>query len=308
MVIEEDYSVPVRDMHISFADAPLQCDINDILEDIKRSQFTGWWYGYNTIARTVLDPLLTDWQKKDLAAAFGMDHLSNQFLPEEEDAAQSWVDAVKGVGAAFNTVVQWSSLPASPKPKAAMCMTIFYRHFEEVPDARDYPQYCDKLNTICGLYKVYTATENQTKDSTWWPKQSQWMNSGMYTGFWTPWNEAWYQTRLTKVALRAVYPISSNGERTKYLITEPQNTQMQPPLQQQGVVHRSTASTPTLSVDSKLPQEQLPTLASITMLRAASATSNSPRIALIKKGNSRCFSRWTSSQQSTSSTSPVIES
>ncbi|KAM5530067.1 hypothetical protein V8D89_016266, partial [Ganoderma adspersum] len=67
----------------------------------------------------------------------------------------------------------------------------------------------DKLNTICGLYKVYTATENQTKDSTWWPKQSQWMNSGMYTGFWTPWNEAWYQTRLTKVALRAVYPISS---------------------------------------------------------------------------------------------------
>ncbi|KAM5530029.1 hypothetical protein V8D89_016305, partial [Ganoderma adspersum] len=67
----------------------------------------------------------------------------------------------------------------------------------------------NKLNMISGLYKVYTATLNQMQDSTWWPKQSQWLNSRMYTGFWTLWNEEWYQSHLRKVTLRAVYPLSS---------------------------------------------------------------------------------------------------
>ncbi|KAM5530364.1 hypothetical protein V8D89_015965 [Ganoderma adspersum] len=102
VMMQYDYSSPVGDMQLSSEDAPLQCNIDDIVEDIKRSRFSGaytvsfpdsityrrWWYGYNTTAGTAMDPPLSEWQRKDLVAAFGMDHMSDQLLPEEEEVAQ----------------------------------------------------------------------------------------------------------------------------------------------------------------------------------------------------------------------------
>ncbi|KAH7917231.1 hypothetical protein BV22DRAFT_994182, partial [Leucogyrophana mollusca] len=49
---------------------------------------------------------------------------------------------------------------------------------------------------ICGVYKVSTGQGQQTKDLSWWPKQSTWQESGFDYGYWTPDNEAWYRKRL----------------------------------------------------------------------------------------------------------------
>ena len=247
IAMAQDYSGAVEVK--PFAGAPPQLDIDVILEDIQRSRFSGtytvsfpdpityrrWWYGYNTILGTAPNPRLDKRSQKDLAAAFGMDHMTGLLSPEEEEAAQHWVNAIRaedwsapvlescwdlrptgnlfmmrrssavvvktgisveprttlirdhprvflfryssddptqtwsllitapivlflmrrpdirtsrdavacllGVGAAFNTVVQRDSLPAGAHPKPATRATTFYRHHDEMPDARDYPQY-----------------------------------------------------------------------------------------------------------------------------------------------------------------------
>ena len=44
------------------------------------------------------------------------------------------------------------------------------------------------------LILLSTGSGQQTEDASWWPKIGQWGRSGMYTGFWTPWNEQWFNT------------------------------------------------------------------------------------------------------------------
>ncbi|KAI0741512.1 hypothetical protein C8Q80DRAFT_1284765, partial [Daedaleopsis nitida] len=48
----------------------------------------------------------------------------------------------------------------------------------------------DAEDVICGLCKLSTEQAKQTEDATWWPRQLQWIGSGMDTGPWSPWNES----------------------------------------------------------------------------------------------------------------------
>ena len=56
----------------------------------------------------------------------------------------------------------------------------------------------DELNLICGVYMVKTQG-NQKSDSSWWPKHSAWMNSGLNVGYWSPACEDWFQRRLDSI-------------------------------------------------------------------------------------------------------------
>ena len=87
----------------------------------------------------------------------------------------------------------------------------------------------DEVNLICGVYKIYTSsmyhfclhsftqyscTENsknqQTSDSSWWPKPIIFEKSGLYIGYWTTACEAWFQNRLQKI--RAGCESVKNGQ------------------------------------------------------------------------------------------------
>jgi hypothetical protein len=56
----------------------------------------------------------------------------------------------------------------------------------------------DELNLICGVYKVHTQ-HNQTSDSSWWPKHSVWMASGLNVGYWSVACETWFQMQLEAI-------------------------------------------------------------------------------------------------------------
>ncbi|KIM85942.1 hypothetical protein PILCRDRAFT_86667 [Piloderma croceum F 1598] len=98
----------------------------------------------------------------------------------------------------------------------------------------------DELNLICGVYKVHTQS-NQTSDSSWWPKQSVWMTSGLHIGYWSVACETWFQKRLEAIRngtatlrtaaewrsslkfWRATAPFISHSKRAAaaYLLNEP---------------------------------------------------------------------------------------
>jgi hypothetical protein len=44
-----------------------------------------------------------------------------------------------------------------------------------------------------------TEHSKQTSESSWWPKHSAWIKSGLYVGYWTPQCEAWFQERLQMI-------------------------------------------------------------------------------------------------------------
>jgi hypothetical protein len=72
-----------------------------------------------------------------------------------------------------------------------------------------------ELDLICGVYKVATGRYNfslvncptnsfagnrdQTSDLSWWPKQSVFMRSGLWLGYWSPDCENWFQGRLKEI-------------------------------------------------------------------------------------------------------------
>jgi hypothetical protein len=68
-----------------------------------------------------------------------------------------------------------------------------------------------EMDLICGVYHVDTSksekhhidvtltcllgTANQTSDLSWWPKQSTFLKSGLWPGYWSPSCEDWFQHR-----------------------------------------------------------------------------------------------------------------
>jgi hypothetical protein len=43
------------------------------------------------------------------------------------------------------------------------------------------------------------VTRNQESDVSWWPKQSTFLKSGLYVGYWSAWCEKWFQERLQEI-------------------------------------------------------------------------------------------------------------
>ncbi|GJE99714.1 hypothetical protein PsYK624_159850 [Phanerochaete sordida] len=54
----------------------------------------------------------------------------------------------------------------------------------------------EELFAICGVYRIYANDKDRSaSDSSWWPKDSTWRESGMDVGYWTRQNEEWFVTR-----------------------------------------------------------------------------------------------------------------
>ncbi|TFK59172.1 hypothetical protein BDN72DRAFT_741504, partial [Pluteus cervinus] len=57
----------------------------------------------------------------------------------------------------------------------------------------------DEMWAICGVYQVYHSPSEEVAQKSWWPKQSTWESSGMFTGYWTPACESWFQGRIKEI-------------------------------------------------------------------------------------------------------------
>jgi hypothetical protein len=68
----------------------------------------------------------------------------------------------------------------------------------------------NEFNLICGVYKVYTGNGQQTSDSSWWPKQSTFMKSPLWSGSWTVLCEFWFQKRLHAILNGKAMPMTSS--------------------------------------------------------------------------------------------------
>ena len=68
----------------------------------------------------------------------------------------------------------------------------------------------NEFDLICGVYKVYTGNGQQTSDSSWWPKQSTWMKSSFWPGYWTQICEHWYQKRLDAILKGDTKPLTAS--------------------------------------------------------------------------------------------------
>jgi hypothetical protein len=67
-----------------------------------------------------------------------------------------------------------------------------------------------ELDLICGVYKVATGNRDQTSDLSWWPKQSVFIRSGLWLGYWSPDCENWFQGRLKEIRERRADLKTSN--------------------------------------------------------------------------------------------------
>jgi hypothetical protein len=112
-------------------------------------------------------------------------------------------------------------------------------HFGDVLQSPDGPLVDDslteeELNLICGVYDVYTGELTsvfmifprlilvsgprgmRTSHSSWWPKQSTWVNSGYNVGYWTAECEKWFQWRLHRILAGIEKPIPA-GKWKEYM-------------------------------------------------------------------------------------------
>ncbi|EKM60209.1 uncharacterized protein PHACADRAFT_189344 [Phanerochaete carnosa HHB-10118-sp] len=66
------------------------------------------------------------------------------------------------------------------------------------------------MDLICSVYRVLAlhSTASAT-DYCWWPKQSTWLTSGFNMGYWTSFNEYWFQKRLCDIRFGEATPRSA---------------------------------------------------------------------------------------------------
>ncbi|TFK77648.1 hypothetical protein K466DRAFT_439619, partial [Polyporus arcularius HHB13444] len=71
-----------------------------------------------------------------------------------------------------------------------------------------------EADILCGVCRVYGQQRNQCEDLSWWPKPTTWASSGMYTGIWNPWNEDWFQKRLSGIRDGTAQPMNASSWRS----------------------------------------------------------------------------------------------
>ncbi|EGO05014.1 hypothetical protein SERLA73DRAFT_38126, partial [Serpula lacrymans var. lacrymans S7.3] len=54
----------------------------------------------------------------------------------------------------------------------------------------------EELNLICGVYNTYTGQGPQVSFSSWWPRHSAYLSSGLNIGFWSSAAKQWFYTHL----------------------------------------------------------------------------------------------------------------
>ena len=50
------------------------------------------------------------------------------------------------------------------------------------------------------------ASEKKTADASWWPKVQQWESGTYNVGYWSPFAEVWFQTRLDLIRCNEAQP------------------------------------------------------------------------------------------------------
>ena len=53
---------------------------------------------------------------------------------------------------------------------------------------------------------VIDESEKQTADVSWWPKAVTWENGTFDLGYWTPFAEVWFRTRLDRIRSHEARP------------------------------------------------------------------------------------------------------
>ncbi|KAI0713353.1 hypothetical protein C8Q76DRAFT_579084, partial [Earliella scabrosa] len=71
----------------------------------------------------------------------------------------------------------------------------------------------EEEDILCGVYTLYTEQSGQIEYASWWPRRSQWASSGMNTGIWNAWNEAWFVRRREEIRKGKALPL--NGKKWK---------------------------------------------------------------------------------------------
>ncbi|KAH8081345.1 hypothetical protein BXZ70DRAFT_893622, partial [Cristinia sonorae] len=66
-------------------------------------------------------------------------------------------------------------------------------HFEYVLSERE-------IGLICGVYSLRSLDHANSCEVSWWPLPTQFQNSGLNTGVWTPVAEAWFLSQIGKVS------------------------------------------------------------------------------------------------------------
>ncbi|KAF8881268.1 hypothetical protein BD779DRAFT_1412930, partial [Infundibulicybe gibba] len=57
----------------------------------------------------------------------------------------------------------------------------------------------EELSLISGVYNVYTNNGSQMAQESWWPKYNTWKDSGADVGYWSSFNEVFFQNRLAAI-------------------------------------------------------------------------------------------------------------
>lgn len=57
----------------------------------------------------------------------------------------------------------------------------------------------EELDVVCGVYREPTPSGERGAALSWWPRPGTFQCFGIWSGFWTPKCEEWYQTRLQEI-------------------------------------------------------------------------------------------------------------
>ncbi|OJT07017.1 hypothetical protein TRAPUB_2129 [Trametes pubescens] len=73
----------------------------------------------------------------------------------------------------------------------------------------------EEIDIVCGTYKIMESGHKDPVYYSWWPRPAQWNYSGMNVGYWTPFCESWFNTRLQAIRASNATPHGSKEWRNK---------------------------------------------------------------------------------------------
>ncbi|KAI0673658.1 hypothetical protein C8Q78DRAFT_969006 [Trametes maxima] len=68
----------------------------------------------------------------------------------------------------------------------------------------------EEIDIICGTYKIADSGHKDPVYWSWWPRPAQWKSSGLNMGYWTEFDEGWFQERLASIRGGSGTPLTSS--------------------------------------------------------------------------------------------------
>ncbi|KAI0652707.1 hypothetical protein C8Q79DRAFT_997666 [Trametes meyenii] len=88
--------------------------------------------------------------------------------------------------------------------------------YTEVVKPRHGPAYYDdaltpeEIDIVCGTYKIADSGHKTPVYWSWWPRPAQWKSSGLNMGYWTKFDEEWFQERLASIRRGTSTPMTAS--------------------------------------------------------------------------------------------------